>query len=169
MNGIEYKFLSTESGFLLRFLSAGICGIYTMYAVVGINCTLSHIDKLLRKEWCECCNHTSVFLDENGDEVKKSMKVLLLGLNGKITYEYDMGSTTTVYIELLSISNDTSNKTNQKIIFRNTVNPVCKCKNPAIFIYEGQPLCSECSIDVEDSQMLAEIVNSPRTGICGYS
>jgi hypothetical protein len=102
-----------------------------MCVFVHSNAILQDLDNLLRREWCECANHLSIFIDQNGSETSKKMKIIDMGLNGKIRYDYDTGSTNTMFIELISINstNDKSIKKNKyEIVFRNEPFMVkCKC------------------------------------------
>ena len=45
----------------------------------------------------------------------------------------------------------------------------CKCKKEALYIYEGDKLCEECKLLLdENEECFLPIVNSPRVGVCGY-
>lgn len=167
---VENKFFEQINGNLLRMFSPNQYGMYYMYASIGDDCTLNDLDKFLRKEWCECCNHMSQFIDENGDETKKSKKVKSLGLNGRILYEYDMGTTTPVYVELIYISGKDIPKCDRKkcvSVFKKSPTINCKCKKEALYLNDDIPLCQSCK-DATECDILFKIENSPRTGVCGY-
>jgi hypothetical protein len=164
-----------ESGYLIRFFSHGITGeVYFIYAIVGSKCNFNDIDKFLRKTWCECCNHLSQFMEFGSvDELKKTKKICTYEENDRFCYEYDMGSTTTIYFEILKRLNGDEINNKIKILKQNDelLIKCCKCKEKAIFWIETIPLCGQCSsmMNKDDSEMLSDIVNSPRTGVCGYS
>src|SRR5579872_4415740 len=188
----KYK---NSTGKLMRFFASDILGnIYMLYAIVGNGCELGHIDVFLRSIWCECCDHMSIFIDDKRNEINDDdFKTFENG--SRITYEYDMGSTTTVLCELVhkftnNINMDNVNMDNIdnvnnvnidnniiKLIHRNT-KPVISCskkncKNNATHFYDGDEKCQKCidkikNLDSFEDNFLQIIVNSPRIGICGY-
>ncbi|AZV59053.1 hypothetical protein DMR38_07440 [Clostridium sp. AWRP] len=163
---------------------------YWMYITIDINCTLKNLDQFLRDIWVECCGHLSMFeiygkryeseIDEDWifGESSNDMNIKLknvIGLNDKIEYEYDFGSTT--YLEIKVIDKITcSNKVkNIELLARNN-EPDLKCSNcgskASYYDYENEEyLCDDCFEDCTyDEEMIEELdyVNSPRAGVCGY-
>ena len=96
-----------------------------------------------------------------------------------LIYQYDFGSTTELNIKAVNIyRGKAENKENIRIITRNS-QPVIPCdecgKHPAVEIctecewQEGGWLCETCAEDHDcDKEMMLPVVNSPRTGVCGY-
>jgi hypothetical protein len=70
---------------------------YYMYAIVNPETTFATIDKYLRNKWLACCGHASTFECEN--KKISNEDIFSTYADKEILYEYDMGSTTTVYIE----------------------------------------------------------------------
>jgi hypothetical protein len=64
---------------------------------------LKHIDYFLRHVWLECCGHLSIFIDRERNEYSKQQKIFELERNdiNLFAYEYDMGTTTELLIELI--------------------------------------------------------------------
>ncbi|MCM1046729.1 MAG: hypothetical protein NC417_14590 [Candidatus Gastranaerophilales bacterium] len=93
-------------------------------------------------------------------------------------YEYDFGSTTELMITVVDYRTGIDRKEKVMILSRN--NPpeiLCdKCgKKPAVYIcpecfYEGDGyLCEDCAKTHEcGEEMLLDVCNSPRMGVCGY-
>ena len=180
------NFYKDKKGYLISMYSYGISGqIYELYIIVNKGCKLHDIDMLLKKIWCECCGHLSMFeLCVDGDngyeekEISKKTKLTNYEIGAKIMYTYDMGTTTTVFIEIIKELKGKINSDNIiELVYRND-KPLIKCKKcrkKAKFLKEGIPFCHSCSkcSDSEsndsDNYDLAKIVNSPRAGVCGYS
>ena len=82
-----------------------------------------------------------------------------------------MGSSTNIVMHNFGkFNNNIQNKKNPiKILHRNKPPKVRKCvnckKNDGVFLENGFVKCEKC---VEEKECALEIVNSPRTGICGY-
>lgn len=163
-----------DSGFILRFFSHGIFGnIYFIYAIVGLKCDFMHIDSFLRKKWCECCNHLSFFTNlKNNEKISKTKKIIEFDIGDKFIYKYDMGSTTTIYCEILGKMEgiDRNNKIN---ILKQNDKQYIICSNCnkkySEYIIDNEAYCKKCVSKIDDeTDIMLNIVNSPRTGICGY-
>ena len=155
---------------------------YFLHLLLQESTTLNHLDRFLREIWLECCGHMSAFSYERwGDEISKRRKIVDVfhpGLN--LIYQYDFGSTTELNIKAVDIyRGKAENKESIRIIARNS-QPVITCdkcaKHPAVEICtecqwdEGGWLCETCAEDHEcDEEMRLPVVNSPRTGVCGYA
>ena len=155
---------------------------YFLHLLLQENTTLDHLDRFLREIWLECCGHMSSFSYERwGDEINKRRKigdVFHPGLN--LIYQYDFGSTTDLNIKAFDIYwGKVEKKETIRIIARNS-QPVIPCdecaKHPAVEICtecqwkEGGWLCEACAEDHEcDEEMRLPVVNSPRSGVCGYA
>jgi hypothetical protein len=146
------------------------------------NSTLKNIDAFLRDIWLECCGHMSSFSYQRyGEEINLRQKVKDILIPGvKLIYQYDFGSTTELTIK--AVENyygaiDTNNKI--QIVARNA-KPIIPCDEcgvkPAVQICsecqwdETGWLCEECSQNHScGDDMFLPVVNSPRTGVCGYT
>lgn len=192
-----------KNGYLISMFSHGITGeTYELHIIVNKKCKLQHLDNYLREIWCECCNHLSIFelyVDSDvittSDNKKKKIKLVPFsmelpkkdmiakyGIGSKIIYTYDMGSTTTIYIQIGGELNGKKKNNDVEIVYRNN-KPLIKCdkcSKKARFFKIDIPLCKlcgkksnkdndskSCDSDDDDDDLL-KIVNSPRTGVCGY-
>jgi hypothetical protein len=95
----------------------------------------------------------------------------------KLTYEYDFGTTTELLLTTVSEFEGSIRKRKVEILARNEA-PQIRCSNcdqPATTIcvdciYDGAGwICDECARKHGcDDEMFLPLVNSPRTGLCGY-
>lgn len=160
-----------HSGFILKLI---------------LDSTLKEIDSFLRDLWLECCGHMSLFTinevnyssSPQKDDRDKSMNIQLdkvLSAGTPFIHEYDFGTTTTLGMRVVS-------KRRGKIkmislVARNNLPEFkCKCGNPAKDVcsqclFDGDSFfCNECRKKHEcGEEMLLPFVNSPRTGMCGYT
>lgn len=155
--------------------------------------SLKDLDQFLRDIWLECCGHLSNFYIEGvqyesdphfsdgwGMPVKgmniKLMNLLEPGM--VIDYTYDYGSSTELSVSVLAQRMGPAKREKVAILSRNQpVTFVCqKCEKKIASkicrecIYEGEGLlCEDCLKDHPcDEEMLTNILNSPRAGVCGY-
>jgi len=155
-------------------------GPYFLNILMNEDITMKRLDTFLRKIWLECCGHLSKFYEAG--MAKKAGEVF--DRTDKLGYEYDFGSTTTLYIKLLGTYQSEKNK---EIILLSRNEPlllICdNCKlNPSVSIctvcqdddYNCLQFCSDCAkihkkecADFDDYSE-APIVNSPRMGECAY-
>lgn len=162
-------------------------GIYWIHIEMEGTATLLDLDDFLRGLWLECCGHLSQFTihgvmyssyeeqDDFWGDAPKSMDIPLvdvLDLKDKFEHEYDFGSTTELALQVLSIRKGSINEP-VKILARNDP-PVFKCEKCERIATQ---LCSLCMEDYCDNCIEAHkcgedyvmpLVNSPRTGVCGY-
>ena len=160
-----------RSGYLVRFFSNGLSKEpYFIYAIVGAKCTFEDVDQFLRNVWCECCEHLSEFTDSSQKTISETDLLNKYNVKDQIKYEYDMGSMTTIYLIILHKFDD--NGEDIEVVLRNDprifICSQCKKNDATFFDEETEPICDHCVGD-NDSGELLKIVNSPRTGICGYS
>ncbi|MCM1233408.1 MAG: hypothetical protein NC489_25100 [Ruminococcus flavefaciens] len=182
-----------ECGYFELAVSGKYNKNYWLFIEVKETATLEDIDQFLRDIWLECCGHLSAFdIDGISYEIApendlywgraaKSMKcklgtVLRKGLS--FGYEYDFGSTTELLITVVNYRIGVVRKEKLRILSRN--NPIeilCdECgEKPAAYIcpeclYEGDGfLCEDCAKTHECGEdMLLDVCNSPRMGVCGY-
>ena len=165
-------------------------GPYWLQLFARADATLGDLDAYLRGIWLECCGHMSAFtiagttysvgpMDEFADQPMTAKLNKVLTTKMKFQYEYDFGSTTE--LALTVVADRLIPKTKEKILLaaRNEkpVIPCGACKDrPATMVcsccgYDGGGwLCDDCAKDHEcGEEMLLPFVNSPRTGVCGYT
>jgi hypothetical protein len=161
---------------------------YWMHLEVPAGATLDTLDRFLRDTWLECCGHMSEFeiqgtrytveaMDLDDEEMDAKLKDVL-SPRMAFLHAYDFGSTT--HLKLKVVSEYESDLTDKKvhILARNEppVIPCGVCGKPATQIctecsYSAEGwLCDACSGEHEcGEEMLLPVVNSPRTGVCGYT
>lgn len=168
---------------------------YLLYLEIEGGKKLSLLDAFLRGIWLECCGHISQFtiggeiyssftdremmrdLGEQSDMTTKVQEVLGEGL--VFQYEYDMGSTTYLKLEVVDVR-ETKESVPEGIlpIIRNAAPEIqCKeCKVPATKVLMDYSenhgaYCDACAekLAEDDLDMTLPVVNSPRMGVCGYT
>lgn len=168
---------------------------YWLFIEICESATLEYLDLFLRDIWLECCGHLSAF-EINGIRYEsypdndfiwgipaKSMNCKLgsiLKEGMAIGYEYDFGSTTELTITVVNYRMKRQSKEKLTILSRNNphVHICSECgRKPAVVIctecaWEGPEegfLCEDCMKDHECGEdMLLDVCNSPRMGVCGY-
>ena len=142
-----------------------------LFFAVSLDASLSSVDKFLRDIWCECCGHMSA-LRTGGREFGKTRKLSALDVGDVLLYEYDFGSTTEIVLTVVDEISRVKQKEKVRLLARNTPHEekCCRCDAPAtvVNVWESEVLCDKCAEDVEDEAALLKIVNSPRSGECGY-
>lgn len=143
--------------------------------------TMKKVDKFLRDIWVECCDHMSLFSDKHS-KIGMTWKLDEVFEKGyKVDYIYDFGSSTEISLSLLEESGDKDEKDIQILMRNKEIDYKCSyCNNKAVEIcpfclYEDKGfLCKSCikehkCIKNEGEDILLPIVNSPRSGECGYT
>lgn len=148
---------------------------YCIYLSIDGTLGLVHIDQFIRDIWVECCGHLSGFRIRGKFYQDHSMNTRLndiLDMDEKFEYEYDFGSTTHLFLEVVDIMQVYSSFSQIEIIARNNdIDHECEiCGAEAkYFNYEKDEWECENCID-ENNDMISEFeyCNSPRDGVCGY-
>ncbi len=154
---------------------------YFLHLLVRETATLKDLDHFLRGIWLECCGHLSAFsFQPYGGEIAMSKKVKdVLDIKNKIEYQYDFGDTTELTMKRMgSFEGGLEKKAKIQVLSRNT-QPVVPCdvcgEKEAVEICtqcqwdDRGWLCEDCVVDHEcEEEMRLPVVNSPRTGVCGY-
>ena len=168
-------------------------GAYWLHVEIRGNATLKDLDYYLREIWLECCGHlsafeigpvryTQVFKDGMSIGIEKSMNVQvhkLFAPGMKIPYEYDFGTTSELVIKVVGERQGKPTTKNPIVLMaRNTFEPppCTECGQPAEWLcaecmWEDDAAAMFCAAHAEEHEhedMLMPIVNSPRTGMCGY-
>ena len=153
---------------------------YWLHLKVSSNSKLEELDQFLRDIWLECCGHMSAF-SYRRNELKMGRKLKdVLSPGMELLHEYDFGSTTELMVKVLAEYVGPMEKNKPvEILARNeaTEIPCDECgKAPAVQIctecqWSGSGwLCETCAKDHEcGEEMMLPVVNSPRTGVCGYT
>lgn len=156
---------------------------------------LSDLDYFLRKIWLECCGHLSRFIINDviferfqdadwlipGEELSPSMEIPLsvaLSKGMVFSHLYDYGSTTKLKLKICE-NFSLPLKKQLLICFRN-IKPefecfLCKKTASSICSFCSDCLCYKCTpkhscvISHTSHYMIAPLLNSPRTGVCGYT
>jgi len=171
-----------EESFLLKIESAEYKD-YWLYIDIPKSKKIEYIDKFLRDIWLECCGHMSRFAASYNSygNIGKTRTVGSFKAGDEIYYEYDMGTTTGVYIKFIGEIARPKQASSVRLLARNTA-PALNCSvcgSPAQFI------CTECMYDPDESvgslfcekhskkhdhdDMMLPLANSPRNGECGYT
>jgi len=179
-NSIDFSSAEGESP-SLRFYHLVVEGHhlpeYWMHLKISSQARFGDLDGFLREVWVECCGHLSAFYIER-EEIGMNRKFAhVLQPEMKLSYEYDFGSTTELTLKVVSEFKSDTKTAEVEMLARNDPPQIkCSyCNNRATRIctecsYEGTGwLCDGCVEDHECGEdMLLPVVNSPRTGVCGY-
>jgi len=166
---------------------------YWLHLQASADATFRDLDGLLRRIWLECCGHCSAFrfpeeklssfMDFEEDLMKEIHKLMSQPLGRKLkpglkfSYEYDFGSTTNLSFRVVAELPGLPKKRSFALFARNEppLIPCGQCSKPATqvcaeHVYEDAGwLCDACAAEHECGEdMLMPIINSPRTGVCGY-
>jgi hypothetical protein len=156
----------------------GLSGdLYWLHLKVKAAAKFETLDRFLRDTWLECCGHMSAFR-MGRDEVGMNRSLArLLKPKMKLIHEYDFGSTTELLVTVAGEFEGSIRKGKLEILARNDPPsiPCAQCGKPATQICcycvysEKGWLCEECAGEHGCGEdMLLPVVNSPRTGVCGY-
>ena len=165
-------------------------GPFWVYFEMNDSTTLSDIDTFLRDLWLECCGHLSAFTIDSVDYMsdteffdsgEKDMNISLkkiLKPGMEFIHRYDFGTTTQLDMKCIS-EREGKVKNRVEILARNDMPEILcdECGEPA------KEICTECLWSSEiylfcekcakkhkcDEEMLLPVINSPRTGECGYT
>jgi hypothetical protein len=161
-------------------VSAKFTSAYWLHLQVDADATLKTLDGFLRDIWLECCGHMSMF-HVGHREIGMNRKLSSLFSPGtSIEYDYDMGDTTSLEIKAMNSFQGMVAPGKAVAILARNQPPEIACdscgKGPAVRIcpecqWEGEGgLCKTCAANHEcgDEEYLLPVVNSPRTGVCGY-
>ena len=149
--------------------------------------SLDSLDQYLRAIWLECCNHLSEFTigGWGGTEIDMARKAdAIFQPDLVLRHLYDFGTTSETDIKVVGARQGQPASQHAIVLLaRNRLPPsICKeCGQPAYrMCFECLEEASEsgdfylCSQHAQDHphaeySELAEIVNSPRLGMCGYT
>ena len=146
--------------------------------------TLKELDKYLRAIWLECCGHMSEFYAGKAYTAKVGMSRTLasaLQLSAELTHLYDFGSTTETQITLVASRTGVPTTKHPIVLLARNLMPEVKCSECD---KSATHFCEECRIEHDEPGFLCDehaethphddygdpmpLVNSPRSGVCGY-
>lgn len=158
-----------------------------LYLLVPTSFNLKSFAEYINDIWMNCgCSHFFKFESEHCNEYKLKTKVK--DVEFPCIYEYDMGSTTTIFIERLD-SFKLCNK-NIELCMRNTQQDLaCSSKSCNNYVESfcvecDKPYCKKCVKKIEKHEccdgnkndfyenfdtMILPYLNSPRTFTCNYT
>lgn len=155
---------------------------YFLHLLISEKTTLKDLDTFLRNIWLECCGHMSAFSYQRyGDEIKLNRKIKDVFSPGTaVNYQYDFGSTTELFIKAIGNYFGTTERNKKVQLIARNAQPEIPCDEcnakPAVQICtecqwdQKGWLCEECYEKHEcEEDMFLPVVNSPRTGVCGYT
>lgn len=146
---------------------------------------LGELDDYLRAIWLECCGHLSQFYADKryGREISMKEKIYNVFQPGtELVHIYDFGSSTELKITMVDKRRGAPITPNPVFLMARNNQPeiLCaECDKPAKWIdmaslYETGNYVLLCTEHAEDDPDIyvdecLPIVNSPRTGVCGYT
>lgn len=159
-------------------------GRYWLHLEMDGSATLKHLDHYLRVVWLECCGHLSEFSTDGWGSAKvgmgrKAAKVFEPGV--ELVHIYDFGTESVTLLRALEVREGKATVAKPiALLARNTepVYPCQECGAPSVAlcterIHENDQPGTLCEAHAEShphddygGPML--LVNSPRTGMCGY-
>lgn len=152
---------------------------YWMHLKIAEDATLADLDKFLRDTWLECCGHLSAFNSSQGElgMTKKIKEVIKPG--DELVHEYDFGDTTILRVKAAAMYEGAVEEKTIQLLARNAppeilcneCGKVSAVKVCSQCIWDGEGwLCKKCAKKHDCGEdMLLPVVNSPRTGMCGYT
>lgn len=167
-------------------------GSFCLHLLVAGDASLRDLDQYLRDIWLECCGHLSAFtidgeyysvspmtgfgMQEQGMTHRVGQ---VLEQGATFEHQYDFGSTTYLELRVVGTYDLAALKAKVQLLARNempeVVCEICQ-QGPAnsvcgVCSWEGTGfVCDECAPEHEcGEEMLLPFVNSPRTGVCGYT
>jgi hypothetical protein len=152
---------------------------YWMHLVLDVESKLEDLDVFLRNIWLECCGHLSSFYhgDRRLDMDRQLCDVFSPGM--EMIYCYDFGKATELSVKVISVYDAVANGWQPIHLLARNKAPEIPCsvcgKAPAIkactaCVVEGKGwLCEACAADHPcGEEIILPVLNSPRTGVCGY-
>ena len=157
---------------------------FWLHLEICSSATLKDLDSYLRSIWLECCGHLSQFSPKGhlGEEIAMDSEVSAVFHPGlELTHIYDFGDSSETLIKVVGEREGTPlNEHPIYLMARNELPEVetCACGKP------GAWLCMDCTESEDEVALLCEkhakdeqhqdhnlmpIINSPRTGRCGYA
>jgi len=155
-------------------------GDYWLHLEMRGSATLKALDNYLRSIWLECCGHLSRFSvgGWGSKEISMGKKVENVLASGvELTHIYDFGTSSNTLIKGIRARKGKPLTENPIVLMARNNAPefTCsECGEPAAWVcmecseWEDVLLCQAHADEHEHDDYLMPLVNSPRTGMCGY-
>ena len=160
---------------------------FWLHAAVKKDASLRHLDQFIRNEWVECCGHSSLFRIGGADYTNNTRILPGKSMNAKladvmtqgvpIDYEYDIGTPTELQAEIVGEIKLVARREKVLYMAQNYM-PKYKCvrcgrraelvSRPGMEPIAKSVICARCSREEEEIGRYLPLLNSPRTGVCGY-
>lgn len=146
--------------------------------------TLGDLDSYLRSIWLECCGHMSQFTTGGwGSQELSDSKTAdqAFDADTELIHLYDFGTTSETRIRVMDVRDGTPTTEHPIALMSRNEMPDIPCKECD---QQAEWLCLECLYDTDESGNLCDdhvedhahdaygapmpLLNSPRTGMCGY-
>ncbi len=159
-------------------------GDFWLHLEMRGSATLEDLDHYLRAIWLECCGHMSQFSigGWRGNEISKNRRVEQVFRPGlELTHIYDFGTESETRIKMVDARNGKPLTSHPIFLMARNDQLEAQC------VECGKPasrLCIECVYEMDEPGTLCDthaenhphdnygepmpLVNSPRTGMCGY-
>lgn len=161
-------------------------GWYWLHVEMEASAPLTALDRYLRAIWLECCGHLSQFSVGDpwrGERVPDGTPAgQVLGADrDQLGYVYDFGTEPRLRIRLVDDRTGPGTTDRPLALMARNEPPEISCRDcgdPATVLCvecmweeDGEPeLCSEhADVHFHPREMFMPVVNSPRTGLCGYT
>jgi hypothetical protein len=153
---------------------------YWLHLKISGDARMKDLDQFLRDTWLECCGHMSLFRQGRHELGMKSKLMDALRPGMEVVHEYDFGDTTELLVKVVAQYEGVVNaKRPIEILARNDPPEIlcneCRQELAVEICVECQSedsgwLCESCARKHGcDEGMRLPVVNSPRTGVCGYT
>ena len=162
----------------LRGIWLECCGHLSAFEIDGFTYDVTVKDALAGEQEDEASDFTRRTSLMFGRPAPKSMSARLsetLVAETKFSHQYDFGSTTELKLRVVSEHPGAPISTPVLLLARNVAPAiVCEhCGEPAVWMGvdedgEYRELCKKCAKRAKLDEWLLPIVNSPRSGVCGY-
>lgn len=167
--------------------------VFWLHFEVESNANLGIVDQFLRDIWLECCGHLSSFTIGEQRYSLQPMETTFRGPPEKpldipvdevlrdgtsFEYVYDFGSSTHLDLKVMDTRMGPEPEQSVRLLARNEKPDFrCdECGEPATricpFCWENNLFCDGCATEHpcrDDIGSLLPLVNSPRSGVCGYT
>lgn len=152
---------------------------YWLHLIIDSKSQLEDLDRFLRDTWLECCGHLSAFFHRGRllDPAVQVNEILSPGLT--LLYRYDFGNATDLNVRVVSLCEGNLNAHKPIYMVARNLPPEIRCaycgKKPAVKVCTACRwkkkgwLCEDCAETHPcGDEIIQPVVNSPRTGVCGY-
>ena len=185
---------TTKTAFYtLEVVAPGFPEFFLFVEIAGSK-KLSTLDEFLRETWVECCGHLSsftingvvydcnndgAFQDDFPDNKNMDAKIKdVLDGQTEFAYEYDFGTPTDLALRVVRVRSAKEKAAATPVLLMRNIPPdwkCAKCGEPAVIVDAyGNGLapenvyCAKCAKKAVEEEARSPILNSPRSGVCGY-